>query len=136
MLHLDFIRQHPDLLRAALRKRSVAAPLEETLALAEKRRGLITRCEALRARTKQEDEALREIIRNAPPAERKRLAAPLQAAWNEVRQLEIEIASADSTLHTLLLQFPNLPHVSVPEGTGEGENVEVRRWGAPADFTH
>lgn len=136
MLHLDFIRLHPDLLRQALRKRGVVAPLEETLALAEKRRGLITRCDALRARTKQEEEAKREMIRNAPQAERKQLTAPLQAAWNEVRQLEIEIATAESTLHTLLLQFPNIPHVSVPEGTSERENVEVRRWGAPADFAY
>ncbi len=134
MLHLDMIRQHPDLVRAALRKRGLSAPLEETLALAEERRGLITRCDALRARTKQEEETLREIIQRAPPPERKRLSAPLHAAWNEIRQLEIDIAGVESTLRALLLQFPNLPHASVPEGTSEEKNVEVRHWGEPVPF--
>ncbi len=136
MLHLDFILQHPDLLREALRKRGTTAPLEETLALAEERRALIARCDALRAKMKREEEALRALLRAAPPGQRKQLAAPLRAAQQEIRQLEIEIADVESTLHTLLLQFPNLPHASVPAGTDEAGNVEVRRWGEPVNFLH
>jgi seryl-tRNA synthetase len=30
--------------------------------------------------------------------------------------------------------IPNLPHESVPEGKGEEDNPEIRRWGEPADF--
>ena len=36
----------------------------------------------------------------------------------------------------LLLQFPNIPHASVPEGSSEEDNVEVRRWGEPVAFLH
>ena len=136
MLHLDLIRQHPELVREALRKRGASAPLEEVLALAEKRRGLITRCDALRAKTKREEENLRETLRSASPEFRKQLAAPLQTAWGEVKRIEIEVANLESTLQTLLLQFPNLPHSSVPEGASEHENREIRRWGEPITFLH
>jgi seryl-tRNA synthetase len=37
-------------------------------------------------------------------------------------------------LQSLLLAVPNLPHESVPVGTDEHGNVEVRRWGQPRSF--
>ncbi|HEY7350048.1 MAG TPA: serine--tRNA ligase [Ktedonobacterales bacterium] len=136
MLHLDFIRQHPDLVRDALRKRGANAPLEEVLAFAEQRAGLITRCDALRAKHKREEERLRDALRAASPAVRKQLSAPLQAAQSEIKKLEIEIGNLESDLHMLLLQFPNLPHSSVPEGSSENDNSEIRRWGEPVAFLH
>ncbi len=136
MLHLDLIRQRPDLIREALRKRGANAPLEDVLALAEQRGGLITRCDALRANYKREEERLRDALRAASPPMRKQLSAPLQAAQNEIRQLDIEIGKLESELHLLLLQFPNLPHASVPEGSSEDDNTEIRRWGEPVAFVH
>ncbi len=136
LLHLDFIRQHPDLVRDALRKRAASAPLENVLALAEQRSGLITRCDALRAKYKREEERLRDALRDASPPMRKQLSAPLQAVQNEIKRLEIEIGNLESELHLLLLQFPNLPHTSVPQGSSEADNPEVRRWGEPITFLH
>ena len=49
-------------------------------------------------------------------------------------------ASADrleviqTELQDLLLSLPNLPHESVPVGTDESGNVEVRRWGTPQTY--
>ena len=37
-------------------------------------------------------------------------------------------------LSDLMLGVPNLPHESVPVGSDETENVEVRRWGTPRSF--
>jgi seryl-tRNA synthetase len=37
-------------------------------------------------------------------------------------------------LTALLMHVPNLPHESVPVGTDESGNVEVRRWGTPRTF--
>jgi len=136
VLHLDVLRQHPDLVRDALRKRGSSAPLDEALTLAEQRSGLITRCEALRVKARQEEERLRDALRVASASMRKQLSEPIRAAQSESKRLEIEIASLESTLHTLLLQFPNFPHASVPEGSSEEENVRVRRWGQPVDFLH
>ncbi len=136
MLHLDYIRQHPDLVREGLRQRGATVPLDEVLALAEERSGLITRCDALRAKYKREEERLRDALRAADPAMRKQLSVPLQAAQGEIKKLEIEIGNLESNLHMLLLQFPNLPHASVPEGSSQDNNIEIRRWGEPVAFLH
>ena len=37
-------------------------------------------------------------------------------------------------LTDLLLGIPNLPHESVPQGSDEAQNLEVRRWGEPPAF--
>ncbi len=136
VLSQDFIRQHPNLVRDALRKRGASAPLDDVLARAEERGGLITRCDALRARANREEARLRDALREASPQMRKQLSAPLHAVQNEIRQLEIEISSLESDLHALLLQFPNLPHASVPAGASQDDNIEVRRWGEPVAFLH
>ncbi len=37
-------------------------------------------------------------------------------------------------LQLMLMSLPNLPQASVPDGTDEAGNVEVRRWGTPGSF--
>ena len=64
--------------------------------------------------------------------------APLLA---EVGQLgdELDAAKAQLTvlldeIQALVLNIPNLPDDSVPQGKDEEENVEVSRWGTPREF--
>jgi seryl-tRNA synthetase len=52
------------------------------------------------------------------------LAAALQSGAERLEVLQAEMAQ-------LLMALPNLPHASVPEGSDESGNVEVRRWGTP-----
>jgi seryl-tRNA synthetase len=52
-----------------------------------------------------------------------------QLKADEARLTELQIA-----LQNLLLNVPNLPHASVPQGKDETQNVEVRKVGAPRDF--
>ena len=52
---------------------------------------------------------------------------------------ELETSSARSdqlqaNIQAMLLGVPNLPHDSVPAGTDEHGNVEVRKWGTPRAF--
>jgi seryl-tRNA synthetase len=52
----------------------------------------------------------------------------------ELEQSELRNAAIAAELQSILMTLPNLPHVSVPTGSGEEGNVEVRRWGAPKAF--
>jgi seryl-tRNA synthetase len=129
MLSLDFLRQHRDIVSDSLMRRGVSVPLAEMLTLAEQRRGLITRCEALRVTAKRYEEAERALSPEEPEEVRRELEEPHQAVRREIRELEIEIAQVESTLQAHMMQVPNVLHASVPLGKDEQNNVEVRRWG-------
>ena len=45
-----------------------------------------------------------------------------------------ELSEIQHGLDDILMGIPNLPHASVPEGTDETDNVEIRRWGEPRAF--
>ena len=54
---------------------------------------------------------------------------------DRLKNCESVLARVREELHAIVHGIPNLPHESVPEGKGEDDNVEVRRWGVPREFT-
>ena len=64
--------------------------------------------------------------------------APLLDAVAKIKQelegAEQRLSVLQDELHGLLAGVPNIPHDSVPAGTDEKDNIEVRRWGEPRAF--
>lgn len=52
----------------------------------------------------------------------------------DLGQNEQALADIQSQLEDLLLGIPNVLDADVPEGQGEAENVEIKRWGEPTAF--
>jgi len=65
------------------------------------------------------------------------LKSEMKVVSDRIRALEVELEDAEARLRDVLLQAPNLPDPSVPDGRDESAAVEVRRVGEPAvlDFT-
>jgi len=68
--------------------------------------------------------------------------AQVSASKAELESSATRLDQIQSDMQALLLAVPNLPHDSVPQGTGEAGNVEVRKWspveglgGEPAAFS-
>ena len=59
------------------------------------------------------------------------LMAESAQANAELADLEKRLEAIQSQLQVFLLDVPNLPHASVPEGRSADDNVEVRRIGEP-----
>ena len=51
-----------------------------------------------------------------------------------IKQTDERVDALDARQRELLLTIPNIPHASVPYGTGPEGNQEVRRWGNPPRF--
>ena len=127
MLDLKFVRQNPDIVKEALKKRRVSIALDHFLELDENRRKALANMEEMKAesnkvsqevgRRKKAGEDAAELM-----AEMKEMKAKIKAAEEEVRNLE-------AALQKELLYIPNIPHESVPTGDDETDNLEVRRWG-------
>ncbi len=53
---------------------------------------------------------------------------------SQIEEQEAKLAKVERERRDILLKLPNLPHVSVPEGTSAADNQEVRRHGDPPVF--
>ena len=63
---------------------------------------------------------------------------PLKARGEQIKTdsaaADAALAAVQEELDGLLQGIPNIPHHSVPAGSDEEDNVEVRRWGEPRAF--
>jgi seryl-tRNA synthetase len=132
MHDLDFFRHSLPRFEEMARQRNLALDLGAFRALDAERRQAITAVERLKAERNQTSD---EIARRKKAGENTdELIARMKEASETIRAEDQRIAEFDARLRDFLLRVPNLPHPSVPVGTGAGQNVEVRRWGAPPDF--
>jgi len=132
VLDIKLIRNDPDKVREAMRRRGEEAPIDEVLALDERRRALVTEVEQLKARRNQVSEEVARAKRAGQDASE--IIAAMREVSDRIKALDDEIRDVEDRLHQLLLVIPNIPHESVPYGESDADNVEVRRWGEPRKF--
>lgn len=63
------------------------------------------------------------------------LILEMREVSDRIKKLDEELRGIEEQVEAILLALPNLPHESVPVGASEEENVEIRRWGEPAEFS-
>jgi seryl-tRNA synthetase len=122
MLSLSFIREHPELVKEGARKKGEPAPVDEILTLDRERRELLTQVEQLKAEQKRRSAAMAKSRDEAAVEDLRRMR-------DEIKALEQRVAPIDTRLNALLLEVPNPPDPSVPEGRDASGNVTVREWG-------
>lgn len=131
MLSMQYIREHPDDVRAMLARRHVAAPLDEILELDSGHRRFVSAAEQLKA---DRNAASKRIGQTKDPAERERLIAEQQGMRTQIDELDHQAKEAGDRLRALLLQVPNVVLAEVPEGPDESGNLVVRQEGEPRTF--
>ena len=131
MLDLRLIRDQPDRVKAAVATLNDTAPIDDILALDERRRALLTEVEALKA---ERNEGSNVVNRTKVPAERESLIATLRGLGDDIAARDAEVAAIDARLHDLMLQVPNLPLPEVPVGPDESANVVVGEHGEKRRF--
>ncbi|WP_068777841.1 serine--tRNA ligase [Paenibacillus sp. FJAT-26967] len=62
------------------------------------------------------------------------LIAEMKGVGDRIKELDEEVRTVDAELNQLLLSIPNMPHESVPLGSSEDDNVEIRRNGEVKTF--
>lgn len=55
----------------------------------------------------------------------------MQAVAKQSKTLDAEAKQAEEAFVSTLLEIPNPPHESAPDGNGEDDNVELHSWGDP-----
>jgi seryl-tRNA synthetase len=130
MLDIAFIRNSPDVVRAAIKNKRLDLDLDALLAADKVRRESVALLDQRRARKN----ALSAAIPKATAEERPKLVQEAKEVRADIERLEPELALASKTLEALLLRVPSIPRPEVPIGAGEDDNVEVRKVGTPRVF--
>jgi seryl-tRNA synthetase len=129
---MRLIRDQPEMVERGLRLRGEAVSVRPILEADAERRQLVRETEELKAERNRASEAIGQARRRGEdPAA---VMAGVREIGERIKTLDQRVKDADARLHVLLLELPNLPDASVPAGTTEDENVEVRRWGTPRRF--
>jgi seryl-tRNA synthetase len=135
MLDKNLVRENLDFVRERLATRGGAYPLDELMAADAEWKNLLIRSEDLRRRRNEASEAIGKLKRAGQDTSPQQ--AKVKEISAEIKALEEAVHIAEERLNSFLHNIPNLPNISVPIGSDETANLEVRRWGnAPAlDFT-
>jgi len=116
MHDLKLLREDPDRLRAALKKRNSPATLDGLLGLEKTRRELLGQIEQQRHQLKQESDAFARQKTGPPPARLKTLSSQIKEQQRQLKQTEERIAQE-------LALVPNIPHDSLPVGDSRANQV-------------
>ncbi|MBI5142977.1 MAG: serine--tRNA ligase [Nitrospirae bacterium] len=134
MLDIRFVRENMPIVREAMRnRRADESILEGIEKLEAERRRLIAETDELRNRRNTLSKEVGK--RKAAGESGEALMAEVRGFGEKLSALESELADVETKVRDVLLMVPNIPHESVPVGADENDNVEIRRWGAPRDFS-
>lgn len=133
MLDIKRIRANPDELIAAMRsRRKKGADVTELLELDISRRTLMQESESLKARKNEVSSAIPRMKKAGEDVAE--LTREMRDVGARVKELDAAVSELDSRLEGLLMNIPNIPHQSVPDGGGEEDNQPIRTHGRPAEF--
>lgn len=129
MLDLKFVRENDKAVRSALAARGgYNVDLDAFLELDKKRRKLLTQLDDLREKKNAANDEIAQVLKEKKDPKPK--IAAMKKISDEISALEPEVKNFDVEVETFLLRIPNIPHISVPVGTPE-KNQVVRTVGQP-----
>jgi len=132
MHDLNYFRDHLEVFAEMAKRRNITLDLEGFRAVDQQRRELITENEKRKAQRNKASEEIARLKKEKKNADS--LLAEMKQVSEVIKQTDERIDALDTRQRELLLTIPNIPHSSVPFGTGGEGNQEVRRWGNPPKF--
>ena len=137
MLQLQYIKEHTEEIVERLKIKNVQNVEEriaEIISLDEQRRSLQQRADAVKA----EQNAIAKEIGILFKQGRREEAEAMKAKTADLKASEKERgeqqAAVDADLNAKLISLPNAPHITVPKGKSEADNVVVAEHGAKPDL--
>jgi seryl-tRNA synthetase len=127
MLDPKIVKEKSHIIRDMLKARAVDFDLDTLITSDQKRREFILKTDELR---KKKNQVALEISQKKKAKEdTSSILSEMKNMSNELAKLESEQEIIENTYSKLALTIPNLIHESVPIGTDENANKEIRKWG-------
>ncbi|MNS28865.1 Serine--tRNA ligase [compost metagenome] len=127
MLDIRVIRNEPERVVEALKRRHSDVNLAELQDLDRRFRENQTALDALRSERNSASEQIAKLKKSGQDATA--ILTDMKAVSERIKEMEADQSSIEAQRGAFMLRIPNMPDASVPEGSDENDNVEVRRWG-------
>lgn len=122
MLDLQFIRENPDIVKAAIKnKNKEGIDLDRLLVLADERKKIAGQ--------------VSEINRQRNEAQKSRDGELGKKLKDDLKAAEDQYAAVEKELVAILIKIPNIPSADTPIGPDESSNQILRSWGEKPSFS-
>ena len=132
MLDMKFVRENPELVMDAMRKRNANVNLDEFLELEKKRRELTLQVEALKSQRNAASQEIGKMKKAGENADAQ--MAEVRALGDKIAEDDKELKDIEARLKEILMTIPNMPAADTPVGSSDADNPVVRTWREPAKF--
>ena len=132
MLQLQYIKEHTEEVVERLKiknVKNVEERIAEIIALDEQRRALQQKSDAVKAEQNAIAKEIGMLFKQGKREEadaKKALTAELKASEKELGE---QMSAVEADLNAKLISLPNAPHITVPKGLTEADNVVVAEFG-------
>jgi seryl-tRNA synthetase len=131
MLDIKFIRENKDLIIEAARKKKIKFDPNELIKADDIRKEILSSIEKKRAEQNEVSLRLPQITDAGAKAE---LLSEMKKLKTELQIEETKFKEVMKKWQELMLQVPNVPDISVPEGEDDSKNKEIKVWGKVPEF--
>lgn len=130
MLDIKFIRENLEIVELAAQKKHMQVDLKRLVELDDERKAIMQRLDEKRA----EQNKVSDEIAQADEATRATLIASMQTVKEAIQADEAALKPVMEEWQALMLQVPNIPDMSVPDGKSDEDNEEIKVWGEKPNF--
>lgn len=117
----------------ALKRRGDNIDLKPVKDLGAKRKDILQKVEALKAKRNTVSKEIAEKKKNKEDADT--LIKDMGEVSSTIKDLDKELVEVEENLEQALLNIPNIPNEKVPTGKSEDDNIEVRVVGEKPEFS-
>ncbi|MCA9364020.1 serine--tRNA ligase [Candidatus Kaiserbacteria bacterium] len=132
MLDIKFIRENLEAVKAGAQKKRMNVDFGALIKLDDERRELLQLVESKKA---EQNRVSQDIARADNTTIRQQLITEMRAVKEELQVEEEKLKKVMGPWRELMLQVPNIPDMSVPEGKDDADNVMAKEWGERTSFT-
>ena len=136
MLDIKFVREHSEEVKENLKRRGdldKIVQIDDLIRDDKNWRDIQNEANMLRNKRNRLTDEIGRLRRSG--TDTSALVKEAEQIPDQIRKLEIEASEIESRVTDLLMRLPNMMHESVPFGSGENDNIEVKKWGRQPQFT-
>lgn len=136
MLDARYLRENLEKVRERLLARSDVPILGRFAELDVELRDLLREVEALKNKRNVASEEIGRLKKEGIAQDiLDARAAEMKGVSTDIKKLDDSLSLIEEELKGVLYNIPNIPHESVPLGSSDRDNIEVKRWGSQREFS-